>query len=1364
VGSVGSVIGLGCARTIALLVCIASFGVVVAPATAAVGPFGSEGEAAGQFSQPRGIAVNQESGDVYVADRNNRRVDKFGPDGEFLLAWGWGVANGAPEAQTCGPEASSPSATCQSGIAGEGPGQFGEQSASGVAIDNDSLDMSDGDVYVEDSANHRIEKFGPDGEFILMFGGEVNRTTKADVCLDGEECKAGAVGGAPGDFDVLLPSTISASSTGTVYVGDSVAENGRVQEFGEGGSLEGEIALAGSGGIHAVVVGSGEEVYVLSEVLDGVREYDAAGGEVGEPRDPSVTSFGTVVALGPSSELYVFNGESGHVLEYDSAGTEVASLDESDGGEPSQGIAFGDGVKGLYVLYESTVRFAVPPAPGPVAGGESSSEVLPTTATIGAVVNAEGHETTYHFEFGATEAYGSSTATETLPGGEGFEDQRVSAHLTNLQPRTEYHFRVVASNECEPIEHPGAICTVDGPDETFETLPPVSIDSESLSQVTSVSVRLEAAINPHGLATEFHFEYGRSASYEASLPVPAGETGDGTADVSVSLLVEGLTPGTTYHYRVVADNSAGTVDGPDQVFATQTGGAVRLMDGRAWEMVSPPEKHGSSLESLTQEGGVIQAAQDGSGLAYIAKAPVVTQPAGSRSLADTQLLATRTGGVWGTQDIATAHEAVAGIVAGRLSEYRLFSPDLSSALVEPEGSSPLSVQASERTPYLRHDTTCQESQATCYQPLVTGCPPPGELCQPAVQELEDVPPGTKFGALEIGGVRSASTGVEFVAATPDLSHVVLSAPQTLTEGFDAGMGEEALYEWSAGKPPTESLAPVSILPGEESAAAQGGASLGSGGADVRNAISEDGSRVFFESNQSHLFVRDMEKGQTVQLDAPQEGAAGGISAGEFEDASANGAKAFFMDTARLTPGATSKTNEPDLYMCTVGEAAGRLTCTLQDLTIDPHPGEAANAQGAVLGASETGELVYFVANGALTEGEGATPGAFNLYVRNTVTDRTRLVAVLSNADGPDWEAGGGNHNNLGELSARVSANGRYLAFMSQRSLTGFDNRDAISGEPDEEVYLYDEATGRLACASCDPTGARPVGVFDVEPGFIPPLLVDRTQLWGGRGLAGSIPGWTSVEKVKAIYQSRYLDDDGRLFFDSPVDLVSQDANGVEDVYEYEPQGVGPQAARCGPEAASGSEAFKPERVAEVQGRAVAEGAGCVGLVSSGASGEESAFLDASGMGPGGEEGEDVFFLTAAKLSPADADSDLDVYDAHVCSAVAPCPVAQASLPPACAAVEACRAAGSSQPATGSALPTATSVAPEGNVAPPPPAKAKSAAQVRAEKLAKALKACRAKRNRHKREACESQALKRYGPIKAGHSKAKKAGRGARRGK
>lgn len=263
--------------------------------------------------------------------------------------------------------------------------------------------------------------------------------------------------------------------------------------------------------------------------------------------------------------------------------------------------------------------------------------------------------------------------------------------------------------------------------------------------------------------------------------------------------------------------------------------------------------------------------------------------------------------------------------------------------------------------------------------------------------------------------------------------------------------------------------PVSVLPGEESASVEGGARLGDASDMVRNAISAGGTRVFFETAAGrHLYMRDVQSSESVRLDTPAAGAPGGNGAAVYQDASSDGSRVFFLDTARLTPDATSSTNEPDLYMCEITVLVGEPSCTLKDLTVAQSSAEPANVQGAVLGADDGGRTVYFVANGILTNKgvpvAGATHGdcvinqgtfppagnSCNLYMQDTTTGETKLVAVLSNRDEPDWEANA-QHDNLGGLTARVSANGRYLAFMSQLRLTGYDNRDAASGVPDEEV-------------------------------------------------------------------------------------------------------------------------------------------------------------------------------------------------------------------------------------------------------------------------------------------------------------------------
>jgi hypothetical protein len=451
----------------------------------------------------------------------------------------------------------------------------------------------------------------------------------------------------------------------------------------------------------------------------------------------------------------------------------------------------------------------------------------------------------------------------------------------------------------------------------------------------------------------------------------------------------------------------------------------------------------------------------------------------------------------------------------------------------------------------------------------------------------------------------------------------------------------------------------------------------------------------------------------------------------YVTANTAGSRVFFTSPNRLTSDSTAARGEKDLYEFEItspsdAPPAGRLT----DLTVDPNAGETAATQG-VIGASEDGSYVYLVAKGVLGDASlhGATRGD-NLYVERydagaKAWRAPELIAGLSSADSFSWGGPELDRPDLLLMTSRVSPDGRHLAFMSERSLTGYDNRDAGSGVSDEEVFLYDADTGRLACASCNPTGGRPAGVYTGDESETANRLILGTRWdWQGRWLAANIPGWTStVEDGKAIYQSRYLADSGRLFFDSSDALVPADVNGQEDVYEYEPAGVG----SCqGPGYGQSASVVFSESMG-----------GCVALVSSGTSSEESAFLDAS------ESGGDVFFLTLSRLAAQDYDTSLDVYDAHQCTAAAPCAGPAALAPPPCTTGDACKPAPSPQPALFGA-PSSETFSGAGNVAPSAPAQAvTSRSAARARKLANALKACR-KEPRPRRAACKRRARSRYG--------------------
>ncbi len=260
------------------------------------------------------------------------------------------------------------------------------------------------------------------------------------------------------------------------------------------------------------------------------------------------------------------------------------------------------------------------------------------------------------------------------------------------------------------------------------------------------------------------------------------------------------------------------------------------------------------------------------------------------------------------------------------------------------------------------------------------------------------------------------------------------------------------------------------------------------------------------------------------------------------------------------------------------------------------------------------------------------PQRCNLYLRRA--GQTRLVAVLTGADFPDFSlhaVSGG----LTSLTDRVSPDGRYLAFMSQRPLTGYDSRDAVTAKADEEVFLYDASgdsgEGSLVCASCNPTGARPHGIEYSRMNASNGGLAGGPDVWPPAArIAANVPGWTGLSQGEgfAFHQSRYLSDQGRLFFNSADALVPKDTNGTEDVYEYEPP-------------ATATESPPDDSCTTASATFTQASGGCVSLISTGTSKEESAFMDAS------ETGNDVFFLTSSQLSARDEDTAADLYDARV---------------------------------------------------------------------------------------------------------------------
>ncbi len=928
---------------------------------------------------------------------------------------------------------------------------------------------------------------------------------------------------------------------------------------------------------------------------------------------------------------------------------------------------------------------------------EPASALTHESATLNAKLDPDELETTYHFEYGESSSYGAQTPVAKLAAGE--TPIPVTAALTGLKIGAIYHYRLVAENSAgETFE----------PDQTFQAVPPALIEDTSAIGVSSSEATLQAQINPLGHDTIYYFQYGTqpcnpNPALCTSIPLaPGQDIGGGETPVPVSQPIAELTPQTTYYYRAVTTNSLGTSRGPEHAITTQAEETpFTLPDHRAWEMVTPPDKGGAPVEALTREGGLIRASENGEALTYLVGSALGQEVEGNRTPEWQQILATRSSTGWSSTDIATPSIRAKGVYPGAAPEYQFFTPDLASALVEPvtlaggKAEPPLAPGVTQATIYVRNDGN------GTYLPLVTEA---------------NTAPGTEFGGK-----------LHFVAATPDLDHAVISSTGPLT-----GAGSAAgLYEWAAGG----ALQFVSVLP---DGAAASPVELGFYHV-AAHAISNDGSRIIWTKKEEstaagHLYMRDTVTDQTIQLDAAQGVAEPPKGSAQFQWASGDGSKVFFTDKQRLTPDSTAEPNkEPpsaDLYECEVAEENGKLACDLKDLTVDGSEGGHAAVQYFILGASEDGTSIYFIAHGVLApnqngNGETAQSAEDNVYELHEEGDtwNTTFIATLSSEDSQEWE--GFHVGNSAYLTARVSPNGGYLAFMSSAPITGYDNGDAspeAKGTRDEEVFLYDSATASLRCVSCNPSGALPEGVLDrEEAGEGLGLLVDRREVWLGHRLAGNIPGWMPQNLVSALFQSRYLTDEGRLYFNSPDDLVPAATNHKEDVYEYEPSGAGSCQSPSG---------------------------GCVSLVSGGSSDRESAFLEAT------PNGSNVFFLTEAQLLPQDTDTAFDIYDARECTALSPCLTPATAEQAPCAETETCRPAEPAQPIPGGVPATMTISGPGNVVAQAPPAKQGVAAKktssrrplTRAQKLTRALKSCR-KRYAHakrKRTACVRKARKRYG--------------------
>jgi hypothetical protein len=895
----------------------------------------------------------------------------------------------------------------------------------------------------------------------------------------GESFGPGGLGsGAFTKVQALAVDDTGGGTDGDVYVYDQGAESlyrfdaaGHPADFtaGPGEGTNAITAISGSSGngeLEIAVSPAGAnagDIYLARGFLD-VLIYDAAGetkGELALGEAPGVGSEICGVATDAAGDVYTGvygGGDEGKVNKYSPTGQYVASL---------------------WDLHEVCNIAA-----------DSSGDVYVDSWKEGPVTRYAPSQFITEAEFisGGSQP---SVGTEVSPAGSTLAVDRANDDLYVDEQDTVVQYsapgtRLGSSADTEPGAVTGSFGVAVGPGGNLYAsdnssgvvraygpglvLPP-RIETESVTGVSSSAATLNAEINPNGIGAAYYFEYGTDdcsnpASPCAAIPDRSGiDIGAGETDQSVAVPIVGLAPGTVYHYRVVAVDIATEelIDGPDQTFTTQEiAGPLQLPDGRAWEMVSPLDKNGGDILGINGipgagSGGVVQAAADGDALTYLSSASFAD---GASAPSSSQYFSTRGSAGWSVENINPPMLDGTFVAATQGGPYKAFAEDLSSGLLVNGGGG---VPA---------------------RP-VRNPPLPGTAAPPGYENFyfHDNQSGSYSSLLSAAPEESSSEfELSLVGSTPDLAHPVFSTPASLTPpGSTPGSrASQNLYEWIDGR-----LQLINLLPGET--VGTPGAELAAHDADGRqSAISPDGSRVYFTEGgpSGPVYLREgigTADAQTVP-----------VSGGTFQLSSADGSTAFLVG-----PG-----GEGDLYRY---DAETRQST---DITPSAEPG-GARVQG-VLGTSADGSYVYFVADGVLAE--GASPGQCvtsileggpqhcNLYLWHA--GQTRFVATLTQDDNSqaqksnpetsgaadDWSP------ELSNLTARVSPDGSHLLFMSDSPLTGYDSEPSgggscephiVGGRRCQEVYLYDATAGSegdLTCVSCNPTGARPLGLSSIPGG------------------------------------------------------------------------------------------------------------------------------------------------------------------------------------------------------------------------------------------------------------------------------------------
>jgi hypothetical protein len=1170
-----------------------------AEAKIVVGAFGPAGAQGGQFGGLIKVAINNSgaggvpAGTLYVADSANNRIQRLSPAGGFERAWGFDVDASNP---STGFEICTVATDCKSGTVAAATANGGQLSGP-QGID---VDQTTGHVYAVESLGRRVSEFDADGNFIRTWGADVlvGGITTFEICAIAAECKNATAAGTDGGQLGESSRALQIDPAGNVWVADTA--NRRLQKFDAAGNF---IAVYGYG------VNGGATLESCTSSAAGICKASPAGngvGQIGNPFSPfsfafdaagnlyvndagngriikfnpamtTATTFATVSALDniggvivlPGGNVLVVTNQSGErqVVELDSAGLPVETSLTGIGLTAITSFARNTASGRIYLTTINHPQANVlmledgtDPPPPPMTVDPITTKTA-TTASFSGTLDPQGATiSSCSFQYSTSESFAGGTSAVPVSGcsslAPGGGAQAVTAGATGLQPNTQYFVRLAVNR----LFVPGTSVSAAQSFATDAAAPVVS--NVGAVDLGDTSARFVATVDPRNSGgVEYVFEYGTTPALGSQTDPVQLDSGPGP--VVVSQVVPGLSPATQYYLRVTAANTTGSAQSATVTFTTRANPLPGL-SSRVYEMVSPPDKNGGAALSGYHNAIV---APDGEAIGFCTTS-LFGDPPGPQSETCADYVSRRGTSGWQTKTILPAYCRVdlnaddpADNAFANRRLIAAFSSSLDWATVSlPEGGSctlpPL-------------DPAAPLPQRNFYRKNLLTPSPTYELLAPA-----------------------AGISGRYAGSSKDFSHIVYTSPSQQTGDAPAGSFAK-VFEWDNG-----TLRLVSR--GTTGAALIDSSSVPS---PEDNGVSDSGDRIFFQNqttgSNEELYLREgAEDTYHVSQSECTVSCGSSNSLDVFRFATPSGDKTFFTSNGKLTNSDTSPSGV-DLYMYVQpadpdSNPPATEPNNLTLLSPDAEPADGVNADVLdVLGISDDGESVYFVANGQLVAGKSTAfgPKIYRWQWNGGTPILEYLASVVPTDAEQNWTTPSSNVKGEARL---VTPDGNYLLFGTTVALD-----PVADGDSDRDAYRWDD-TGGWICVSCQAPGSPSAG--DVSFSY-------RTH--------------KTVDTAHSERRIAMTDDGQRIFFSTPDALVPTDTNG-EDGCPNLVDVIGvPPALTC-------ADVYEWHD-------------GTVGLITTGTGdlGAQTIFLGASA------DGRDVFVYTNQRLVGWDTDDAGDIYDARI---------------------------------------------------------------------------------------------------------------------